>query len=81
MNIGGGDDLLQSGVLSIKLWESRLAKDVVLSINVQRKSSKTSNINRSHGFQTKVLSLFNIIVFFYLFLPIICGCPFFTTII
>jgi hypothetical protein len=44
MNIGGGggggDDLLQSGVLSIKLWESRLAKDVVLSINVQRKVRK-----------------------------------------
>ncbi len=37
MNIGGGDDLLQSGVLSIKLRKSRLAKDVVLSINVQRK--------------------------------------------
>jgi hypothetical protein len=37
MNIGDDDDddLLQSGVLSIKLWESRLAKDVVLSINVQ----------------------------------------------
>ena len=41
MNIGGGgDDLLQSGVLSIMLWESRLAKDVVLSINVRRKIRK-----------------------------------------
>jgi hypothetical protein len=43
MNIGGGcgdDDLLQSGVLSIKFWESGLAKDVVLFINVQRKVRK-----------------------------------------
>jgi hypothetical protein len=41
MNIDDDDDdLLQSGVLSIKLWESRLAKDVVLSINVQRKVRK-----------------------------------------
>jgi hypothetical protein len=41
MNIGGdNDDLLPSGFLAINLWESGLAKDVVFSINVQRKVRK-----------------------------------------